>query len=119
LIELIIENLPKDKSNFNLNSMLLYLTGLTENYCPEDKYDGYMFEIFDTVYEMLQNETDQNRVSKLQTTLVQYAWSEPSLHILLEWIQGKHENFSHLTLTLEEKWKIISYLSVRNLGQPE
>ena len=119
LIELLIENIPKEKSAYVVSNNFKYLDGLMSSFCPDDRYDTYMTACFDMLYDMLRKETDQNKISKLQTKLVDFGWSDKSLKVLSGWLEGTHDVLSHQTLTLEEKWKIISYIFVRQEGTVE
>ena len=116
LMDLLIENIPKEKSAYVVSNNFLYLDGLISQYCPLNKYDTYMTKSFDMLYDMLKKETDANKISKLQSKLVDFGWSDKSLKVLSEQLEGKHDVLSNQTLTLEEKWKIVSYIFVRKEG---
>lgn len=119
LIEILITAIPRETSAYNTNSMLMYLGGCVENFCPSDKYDGYMTATFDMLYELLKNATDENKVSKYKSSLVSYCWSTKSLEVLSDWIQGKNEVLKKFTPTLQERYSIISYLFARSVGTLE
>ena len=119
LIELLIKNIPLEKSAYVQSNNFQYLGGLMEMYCPADKYDTLMTKGFDMLYDMLKKETDQDKISKLQSKLVDFGWSDKSLKVLSEWLEGKHDEFKHQKLNLEDKWKIISYIFVREEGTLE
>jgi len=119
LIETLVRSIPKEPSAYNVNNMFLYLGGCIENFCPANRYDEYMTSCFDMIYNELKTETDANKISKFKTMLCSYAWSNHSLEVLSEWIQGKNEVLSKFTPTLPEKYKIVSYLFARSIGTQE
>jgi len=115
-IDLLLENIPLEKSSYIISNMYLYLDSCIGSFVPEDKYSHYKKKGFQMIYKILQKETNKDSIIKFQSKLVSYCWSPDSLIILSSWLEGNDARLSHCVPNLQEKWAIVTMIFAKKYG---